>query len=84
MKVVINKDKQSYDAFLEIIKSTALAEPTRFTLVLDQEVWSLHFNATEVQSVSQSQLDNRKVYLQVSGVELGLTFQNVYRKHQFM
>jgi hypothetical protein len=63
MKVVINKDKQSYDAFLEIIKPTALAEPTRFTLVLDQEVWSLHFNGTEVQSVSQSQLDNRKVYL---------------------
>lgn len=63
MKVVINKDKQSYDAFLEIIKPTELAEPTRFTLVLDQEVWSLHFNGTEVQSVSQSQLDNRKVYL---------------------
>ena len=63
MKVVINKDKQSYDAFLEIIKPASLAEPTQFTLVLDQEVWSLHFNGTEVQSVSQSQLDNRKVYL---------------------
>jgi hypothetical protein len=76
---MVTHAEDTFEAILEIVRS----ESVKFTLVIP-EVWSLNFTTSDVQSLWQSLPDNRKVYLRISDVELGLIFVDVFKKHQFL
>ena len=79
MNVMVTHSEDIFEAVLEILS----AETVKFTLVIN-EIGTLNFTATEVQAVWSSLPDNRKVYLRISDVDLGLIFLDVYKKHQLL
>jgi len=78
MRVIATHLDETFEALIEISKAD---QTIKFTLLVVNEEWSLNFTVSDVQSVWSSLPDNRKVYLRMNDVELGIIFADVFKKH---